>query len=133
MSYSLTRADFADWLDRYGTAWEQRHPENASNLFTEAATYHEMPYDAPIEGRAAIAEYWAKAVAGQRDVRFTSEVLACEEDRGLCHWHATFAAAEGGATIDLDGIFHCSFADAAHVAAFEEWWHLKVTPDAKSA
>ena len=126
MTYSLTRETFADWLDRYRTAWEQREPGAAAALFTEDASYHEMPYDAPLEGRAAIANYWAEAVAGQRAVRFSSEILACEDDRGLCHWHATFTAAEGGATIDLDGIFHCRFADDAHVAAFQEWWHLKV-------
>ena len=128
MTYSLSRDAFADWLDRYRTAWEQRDPDAASALFTEGATYHEMPYDPPIEGRPAIADYWAKAVAGQRDVRFTSEILACEQDRGLCHWHVTFTAAEGGSTIDLDGIFHCRFADDAHVAEFQEWWHVKVAP-----
>jgi len=133
MTYSLSRGAFAEWLDRYRAAWEQRDPEAASALFTEGATYHEVPYDTPIAGRAAIADYWTTAVGGQRDVRFTSEILACEEDRGLCHWHATFTAAEGGATIDLDGIFHCRFADDSHVAAFQEWWHIKVTPDATTA
>jgi ketosteroid isomerase-like protein len=127
MTYSLSRAAFADWLDRYRAAWEQRDPAAASALFSADASYHEMPYDPPIAGRAAIADYWAKAVAGQRDVRFTSEILACEVDRGLCHWHATFAAAEGGSTIDLDGVFHCRFAEAGQVAEFREWWHLKVT------
>jgi uncharacterized protein (TIGR02246 family) len=127
MTWSLDEAAFAAWLDRYKAAWEQRDAPAAAALFTEDASYRETPYDPPFEGRAAIEAYWAKAVAGQRGVRFTSEILACADDRGLCHWHATFTAIEGGTTIDLDGIFHCRFAEPHLVATFEEWWHLKVT------
>ena len=130
MSWSLDEAAFAAWLDRYKAAWEQRDPGAAAALFTEDASYRETPYDPPFEGRAEIEAYWAKAVGGQCDVRFSAKILACAADRGLCHWHATFTAIEGGATIDLDGIFHCRFADPNLVATFEEWWHLKVTPAA---
>ena len=130
MSVELDEAGFSAWLDSYKSAWEDRDPGAAAALFTEAATYRETPYDAPFEGRAAIEGYWSGAVSGQRDVRFTYEVLACTGDRGLARWHATFETAEGGDTIDLDGIFHCRFETQALVGRFEEWWHLKVTPAA---
>jgi len=128
MTDPLDESIFAAWLDRYKAAWEQRDPAAAAALFTEQATYRETPYDAPFEGQGAIRNYWTKAVAGQRDVRFSYDILACCGDRGLCHWHATFAAEPAGDTIDLDGIFHCRFAGDGRVATFEEWWHLKVTP-----
>ena len=128
MSVELDKAAFSAWLDGYKAAWEERDPPAAAALFTETATYREAPYDPPFEGRAAIEAYWAKAVSGQRDVRFSHEVLACAGDRGVAKWHATFQAAEGGDTIDLDGIFHCRFETDRLVGRFEEWWHLKVTP-----
>ena len=128
MSVDLDAADFASWLDRYKVAWEGRDPGAAAALFTEAASYRETPYDRPFEGREAIEDYWANAVSGQRDVRFTYEVLACAGNRGLCRWHATFRAGEADDTIDLDGIFHCYFETEGLVDRFEEWWHLKVTP-----
>ena len=130
MSYILDARAFGDWLDRYRQAWEKRDPDAAAALFTEQATYRETPYDPPFQGQDEIRAYWAKAVAGQSGVRFTSEILACSGDRGVCRWHATFKAAEAGDTIDLDGIFLCRFAEPARVDAFEEWWHLKVTPAA---
>jgi hypothetical protein len=130
MTYRVDEQAFAAWLDRYRQAWERRDPAAAAALFTAQATYWETPYDPPFEGRAEIEAYWAKAVSGQRDVRFSSEILACSGDRGICRWHATFNAVEGGATIDLDGIFHCRFAEPNLVGSFEEWWHLKVTPAA---
>ena len=125
----LTTQVFAAWLDRYRTAWEQRDPAAAAALFTADATYRETPFDPPpFEGREAIRDYWARTVAGQRDVRFSSDVLACADDRGICHWNASFTAAATGAKLELDGIFHCRFADDEHVSSFEEWWHLKMTP-----
>ena len=128
MSFDLDEAGFAAWLDRYKAAWEERDPAAAAALFGEASTYRETPYDSPFEGREAIQGYWTNAVSGQRDIRFTYEVLACAGDRGLCRWHATFIAGEGGDTIDLDGIFHCRFEAEDLVDRFEEWWHLKVRP-----
>ena len=128
MSFRLEKAAFAAWLDSYKRAWEARDPAAAAALFTPDASYREMPFEPPIEGAAAIAAYWARAVAGQKDVSFTYEVLACAGDEGLCHWHCAFTADPGGDHVDLDGIFRCRFADPAHVDRFQEWWHVKAVP-----
>lgn len=133
MKYRLDEAAFAAWLDAYKAAWEARDPAAAATLFTADAHYHEMPFDAPIEGTDGIAAYWATAVAGQKDVLFTYEILACTGDRGLCHWHCAFTGIPGGAAIDLDGIFRCRFADVDHVSHFREWWHVRIVPPADPA
>lgn len=122
----LDETTFGAWLDAYKAAWESRDPKAAAGLFTGDAIYHEMPFDAPIVGTEAIAAYWARAVAGQRDVRFTSEILACTEDQGVCHWHCSFIGVPGGETIDLDGIFRCRFSAPGRVSHFQEWWHIRI-------
>lgn len=128
MGNELGSAAFAEWLDRYKAAWEARDPDQAAALFTPDATYRETPYDAPFAGREEIAEYWRKAVSGQKDVTFTSEVLGWSGDTGLCHWHAAFTGIEGGEAIDLDGIFRCRFDPSGLVREFEEWWHIRIVP-----
>lgn len=82
-------------------------------MFTADATYHEIPFDAPIEGADAVAAYWANAVAGQQDILFTARILACAGDEGIAHWHCAFTRIAGGERIDLDGIFRCRFAEPA--------------------
>jgi hypothetical protein len=124
----IDAAAFAAWLDRYKQAWEARDAALAGALFTEDASYHEMPFDAPLRGRAAIEAYWTRVTAAQSEVRFSSDVLSCAGDQGICHWHATFKS--GDATIDLDGVFVCVFADARTVKALREWWHVRVAPAA---
>ena len=128
MTYHLETASWSEWLDGYKRAWEERDPELAVALFTEDASYRETPFDAPFEGRAAIRDYWAKAVSGQRDVTFTYEPIACAGDEGVCRWHAAFTGAAGGEQIDLDGIFRCRFESAGQVSRLEEWWHIRVVP-----
>ena len=131
MSYELEEGAFAAWLEAYKAAWEARDSVAAAALFTPDATYHEMPFDPPIEGAAGIATYWAGAVAGQENILFTYEILACAGDQGLCHWHCAFTGVPGGEAIDLDGIFQCRFGAPDRVSHFREWWHVRVVPPAE--
>ena len=129
----IDAAAFSAWLDRYKQAWEARDAALAGALFTEDASYHEMPFDATMVGRAAIEAYWTRVTAAQSEVRFTYDLLSCAGAQGICHWHAMFKSAPGGEIIDLDGVFVCEFADAQTVKALREWWHVKVTPAAAPA
>ena len=121
----VTREAARHWLAGYKSAWEQRDPAAAGRLFTPDATYRETPFDAPFEGRAAIEDYWRGAVSGQRDVAFSSELLACEGKEAIAHWHVAFRTEPGDQAIELDGIFRLRFAAEDLVDRFEEWWHLK--------
>ena len=130
---TIDAARFAEWLDGYGRAWEERDPAQAGALFTDEASYRETPFDPPMIGRKAIEEYWARVTAGQKDVRFTHQVLACRGDEGVSRWHAAFTGVPGGEAIDLDGIFRCTFAEDGRVSALEEWWHIRIVPAAGEA
>jgi uncharacterized protein (TIGR02246 family) len=123
---AVTEANFAAWLERYKQAWEARDAALASALFTEDATYHEKPFDAPMQGRAAIEAYWTRVTAPQSNIHFTYDVVACAGDQGVAHWHAAFTV-EGGTRIELDGVFVCAFADAETVRHLREWWDVQAT------
>ena len=121
----VNRGSVERWLEAYKSAWEERDPAAAGRLFTPEATYRETPFQDPFEGRAAIEQYWAGAVASQRDVRFSSEVLACFGSEAIAHWHVEFSVDPGGQTVELDGIFRLRFASDELVDRFEEWWHVR--------
>lgn len=112
------------WLAAYKTAWEERDPAAAGALFTEDATYRETPFVAPFEGRAAIETYWAGAVASQRAIAFSSELIACTGREAIAHWHVAFTVEPKDQPIQLDGIFRLRFASDALVDRLEEWWHI---------
>ncbi|HVK80283.1 MAG TPA: nuclear transport factor 2 family protein [Verrucomicrobiae bacterium] len=123
-SNMLTQESLSDWLNRYGAAWTARDARAAGALFSQDATYHEMPFDAAMQGRAAIEAYWARVTEPQSNIRFTHNIVAVQGLRGVAHWNCVFNA--GGATIELDGVFVLIFdARAQAVSSLREWWHAR--------
>lgn len=122
---TLSHAALETWLQKYGAAWESRDAAAAGTLFTTDATYHEMPFDAAKQGRAAIQDYWKTVTADQRDIQFESKVIAVNGNTGVAHWKATFKLASNGATIALDGVFVLEFDASGQCKSLREWWHVK--------
>jgi uncharacterized protein (TIGR02246 family) len=122
----MDREAFEGWLDAYGRAWETRDPEAAADLFTDEAIYHETSFDEPARGREGILEYWTGTTRSQRDIRFSSEVLAVKEDKGrMAHWKAAFTRLPSNASTELDGIFLVELDGDGLCTRFREWWHSK--------
>jgi hypothetical protein len=123
----LTPAALEAWLARYKEAWVERDPARAAALFTQDAAYHEMPFDAPKAGRSGIRDYWATVTADQRDIDFTSSVVAVSGSTGIARWAARLKSASSGMRIELDGIFLLTFDDAGLCSELREWWHVKTS------
>lgn len=123
----LTPTALETWLASYGAAWEARDATAAGRLFTADARYHEMPFDAPKEGRAGIQEYWRTVTADQRDVKFQSKVMAVNGNVGIAHWSAKFRVESTGAVIELDGVFELTFDASGQCSSLREWWHVRAS------
>jgi len=121
---ALSEAAFTAWLDAYGRAWVDGAPDKIVVLFAEGAQYFETPFDPPMVGRDAIAQYWTEgAQEGQTDVVFSADILAVSGDQGLAHWTASFTRVPGGQHVRLDGVLQVSFDAAGAATVFREWWH----------
>jgi ketosteroid isomerase-like protein len=116
------------WLSDYKTAWETRDADLAARLFTPDASYREQPFEAAHLGQDGVRNYWSQATADQRDVRFTSSVLAEDGPMAMAHWHAVFTRVSSGVSVELDGIFLLEFAEDGRCRDLKEWWHAKSTP-----
>ena len=121
---TVTAAAVEAWLGKYERAWEQRDPQQAGQLFTEAAVYRETPFLAPMNGRAAIRKYWTDVTADQRSIDFKSDVIAVQGNVGVAHWSATFESAASGDKVELDGVFVLTFDASGLCTSLREWWHL---------
>ena len=127
---AIDRAGFERWLEAYKAAWQEQDPDAAAALFTEDATYREMPFSEPFRGRAAIRAYWAEvACESQRDIDFDYQVWAVDGDTGVCHWSCRLTRRASGERVELDGAFRCVFSsdddEAGLCRVFEEWWHRR--------
>jgi len=126
----LSLAEFGNWLDAYGAAWEAGDADAAVELFTDDAEYHETPFAAPMVGAKDIHRYWVEGAGeAQKDVKFSHEALAVAGNVGLARWHASFVRIRTGKHVELDGFLLAEFARAGKCSVFREWWHRRETID----
>ncbi len=128
----MTSNRFENWLLRYKQAWESRDPHAAVALFTEDATYHEHPFDEPMNGSDEILAYWKANTAVQENVQFSFQIIATNGDTAVNHWHVTFdsidesgSAVNLGGSVEIDGIFKFRLNSDERCPQFQEWWHVR--------
>jgi len=79
----MDETSFRNWLDAYGSAWQERNPQAAAELYAETGTYQVTPFLVPMRGREAIRTYWDEVTATEKDISFGYEVLAATEKFGI--------------------------------------------------
>ena len=114
---------FAEWLDRYGRAWEACDLDALGTMFSDDSRYEWTPFDAPLEGIGAIRSAWDRAISNQRDVLFSGRSLGIEGDKGMAHWTARFIRPDTGQEVRLDGVLMAEFGPDGRCRRFREWWH----------
>lgn len=114
---------FEDWLERFGAAWTSPDAARAGPFFTASAAYLWTPFDAPIQGRAAIVSAWAEACENQVEPEMTSTPLAFVPPLGIARWATTLRRPATGVRVNLDGVLVAEFGDSGRCRLFREWWH----------
>ena len=121
----IEREELDSWLQSYGAAWEGRDGTAAAELFTPDALYRETPHAEPLQGRTAIAGYWATVTADQADIEFDFAILAVTDRTGIAEWSARFRSISGDVPVELNGVFVLEFAPDGRVRSLREWWHAR--------
>ncbi len=116
---AVDRAGLARWIESYERAWRTAGTASLKELFTPQATYRSAPFDDPVAGLAAIAEFWEAEREGPDEV-FTLEwePVAVEGGVGVARVEVVYGEPSPAeyrdlwiVTLEADGV--CS--------AFEEW------------
>ena len=110
-----------NWLSRLGQAWLNRDAAVAADLFTEDATYHAHPFQLPLQGREAIAGYWASATQNQTSIDVTFGEPLVAGDRMAVEWWSV-TEANGRKSTDVGGLF-LTFA-GERCSDLREYWNL---------
>ncbi|MEJ2238219.1 MAG: nuclear transport factor 2 family protein [Gemmatimonadales bacterium] len=64
------REQYGQLIDRFGKAWERGQPDEMPKVFTDDGVFVPSPFDAPIRGVTAIAEYWRSVPFEQAEISF---------------------------------------------------------------
>jgi ketosteroid isomerase-like protein len=93
-----------DWLAAYRHAWSSDDPDEVAALFSPDVRYFTAPYRPPLEGVAAISDYWLGEKEGEIPWSFEYQVLAQEGELFVVRAVTTYP--EGTSDADGPEIFH---------------------------
>jgi ketosteroid isomerase-like protein len=118
----MERERLGAWLDGYGRAWEQADPPAVLGLFTPDATYRAHPLGRAYTGHDAIADYWTRATAGQRDiqVRFGDPIV--DGDRVAAEFWSTMRG--DGGPVTVAGCLLLALAPDGRCRSLRECWDV---------
>ncbi len=105
-----------DWVDRYIAAWRRSDAADLEDLFTPDIAYRTSPYDPPMIGHPALAEFWV----GDAGRDFTAEAspIAVQDERAVIRVEVVYRTPQHSEYRDL---WLLRFAADGRVADFEEW------------
>src|SRR5215210_5901740 len=79
----MDRAQLADWMARYESAWRVPGTESLAGLFTEDASYFPAPYREPHHGLEAIRRMWDEERDSSEEFSMETEIVAVDGDTGV--------------------------------------------------
>src|SRR5262245_15929954 len=79
-----SRADVDAWIAAYERAWRTPGTEPLAGLFSDDARYRPSPYEEPIRGREAIADFWEdERESPDEAFEMRHEIVAVDGDTGV--------------------------------------------------
>ena len=124
---TLTRDDFASWLDRYIEAWRSGAADEIGDLFSEDVTYSQTGGQSVIEGRDAVVRDWLEAsYEPELDWEAAYEPLAIEGQICVGVGSTRYYREEGRE--DFSNVFVCRFDDEGRCSELREWWMRAPSP-----
>jgi SnoaL-like domain len=110
---------FSAWISAYEAAWRTEGTGPLSDLFTTDATYQAAPFDDPLIGLDAIAQFWEGEREGPGEVFTLSfEIVAAQRDTAVARLEVVYGAPPERVYRDL---WIITLTDDGRCVAFEEW------------
>jgi hypothetical protein len=110
---------FSAWISAYEAAWRTEGTGPLRDLFTTDATYQAAPFDDPLIGLDAIAQFWEGEREGPGEVfTLSSEIVAAQRDTAVARLEVVYGAPPKRVYRDL---WIITLTDDGRCSAFEEW------------
>jgi ketosteroid isomerase-like protein len=119
MGKMIDRAAVDRWVAGYEAAWRAPGTESLGSLFTEDATYLQSPYQAAVQGLAAIRQMWEAERDGPDEVfTLATDTLAVDGPIAVVRAEVRYGDPLRQEYRDL---WVLRFADDGRCTWFEEW------------
>jgi ketosteroid isomerase-like protein len=109
-------------IDTFGKGWEKLRVDVLASIFTEDAVFIETPFSPPVQGLAAIRQWWADVPYNQSEVTFTSGEIHVVGPWFSTEFKCVFRRRRTGEWVDARGAIFCE-TRGEHVTEMRMYWH----------
>lgn len=116
------RTAYSEMIERFGKAWEQGLPEEITDIFSDEAVFLASPFDEPLRGKTAIAEYWKDVPVEQAEVKFRFGEIYAAGPWFSTEYKCTFRRRRTGQMIYVRGSLFCE-TEEGKITEMRMYWH----------
>lgn len=109
----------------FGKGWEKGKPELILDLFAPTAVFQASPFDAKLNGKDEIAEYWKDTPTEQAEVTFRYGEIFAAGPWFSTEFKCTFRRRRTGQWVDVRGALFCETADGK-ITEMRMYWDRAV-------
>ena len=117
-----TRDHYASLVQEFGRAWEKGLPGAMAEVFTADAVLVPTPFDSPIKGRGAIAQYWHDVPLEQGDISFRFGEVFVAGPWFSTEFKCAFRRLRTGDEMEISGSLFCE-TTAGKISEMRMYWH----------
>ena len=114
----MTRDEVMLWVDAYERAWRAGDRDAIEQLFTPSARYLRSPYAEPLDGHAAIQDFWVDDDEDGTIFAMEAGPVVADGTDAVVRVRIDYGAPVHQEYVDL---WVLRFADDGRVEHFEEW------------
>jgi hypothetical protein len=116
---------FESWLKKLRSAWENRSPEAAADLFAGDVKFWETPFDSPIRDKAAIKRVWLEVPRFHKNIKVQTKILVVQGPLCIVQWKAAFTRVGSGKKAELAGVYKIVLNEEGLCTEFRQWFNSK--------
>lgn len=118
----MTKDQLKKWNEKFMKGWEERNPEKVMALFDkEDLFYFESSIKPPVTKWEEVCKLWQVVPTNQKEVKLSSEIVACGEKYGVIHWKLKRFFIPLNKYQNVDGIFVVSLNEDSLCTYFNQW------------
>ena len=126
MSASATEGGFRALLDQFAEGWNKGEPGRMADVFLLDGVFQPGPYEALLEGRPAILDYWRDVPLAQTDISFRYGEVFVVGPWFATEFRCTYWRRRGGDGVDVKGALFCETREGK-IAEMRMYWDRRVT------
>jgi ketosteroid isomerase-like protein len=116
---------YAALIQQFGDGWQKADADAMVVPFAEDAVFIPAPFERPIKGRPAIAEYWKDIAFEQAEISFRFGEIFAAGPWFSTEFRCTFRRRRTGEPVDVRGALFCETA-GGKISEMRMYWERRV-------